>query len=83
MVWSCLLQILSSEQTQTHTRVGGRYSDHWTHISIFAIPDEALVSAIESILIAAVPARNGSKPRVKRIPLPAAYRKWQRQKALA
>lgn len=69
------------KRLRTHIRVGSRYSEHWTHISIFAIPDEGQVNAVESILIAAVPARNGAKPRIKRIALPAAFRKWQKQKA--
>ena len=71
------------KRLRTHTRVGGRYSEHWTHISIFAIPNEAQVNAIESILIAAVPARNGARPRIKKIALPSAFRKWQKQKATA
>jgi hypothetical protein len=58
------------KRLRAHTRVGSRYSEHWTHISIFAIPDESHVNAVESILIAAVPARNSAKPRIKKIPLP-------------
>jgi hypothetical protein len=72
------------KRLRTHTRVGGRYSEHWTHISTFAIPDESQVNAVESILIAAVPARNSAKPRIKKIALPGrAFRKWQKQKATA
>ncbi len=62
------------KRLRTHTRIGSRYSEHWSHISIFAIPDETQVKAVESILIAAVPAGNGARPKIKRIALPAAFR---------
>jgi predicted GIY-YIG superfamily endonuclease len=65
----------------THTRLGNRYANHWNHISIFVIHDEAHRSAVESILIASFPSANSAKPRIKRIPLPAkALKKWQKQK---
>jgi hypothetical protein len=69
------------KRLRTHTRPGGRYSEHWTFINIYAIPNEAHMSAIESVLIASIPSANGARPRIKRIPLPArALRDSQQQK---
>jgi hypothetical protein len=65
----------------THMRIGGRYANLWTHVSLFIIQDEGHRIAVESIVIASIGnTANSAKPRIKKIPVPVrAWKKWQRR----
>ncbi len=48
-----------------------RYSNYWNYFSVFVIHDAEQRDAVESILIAAFPTANSSRPKIQREFLPA------------
>jgi hypothetical protein len=68
-----------STRLKTHLRPGGRYSEHWTHANIYAIPIEANVAAIETVMISSIRSWNAARPKIKKIPIPSKVH-WQVQK---
>lgn len=54
---------------------GARYHNFWNYFSAFVITDRDLRNRVEEILIAAMPTANSAKPRLKKVPFPAAVRR--------